>query len=423
MWAVAALALVLAAAGQFAIDRVPYVVQQPGYYLLTQDLNSSDYIAIVVNASGVVLDGGGHYLFGAGGYIGIYVVNAANVTVKDVKVAGFSYGILLENTTEARLLNIWVFRNARAGVEVDLSRQIRVESVRAEDNGEVGVRLYFVNGSILRDVVANGNGCGVSIDGALGVLAERLNVSDNECDGLVVGDSADVVVSQVVADRNAGSGVFIGSKNVELAQLSARGNSESGLVLLHADNARVRDVDAEGNGYSGVEVVKSRRVSLSRVSAVGNEYDGLSISFSEEVEAFNSSFVGNEVGAHIGRSSRVRLWLNNFVNNTWLNIEVCESSVELSSPGPLTYIYRGAAYFGRLGNYWSDSPSAGGLRGIGAVPYMVAVRDCKYFSALNYTADYFPLESPSWYYRLIAETPCRRAMGRSWGPGPPALVR
>ena len=75
----------------------PRVITSPGNYYLTTDLvNRNDVVCIEVKSSGVTIDGRGHRLGGNGASsssAGIFINGIPDVTVKNLKVSGWGYGI------------------------------------------------------------------------------------------------------------------------------------------------------------------------------------------------------------------------------------------------------------------------------------------------------------------------------------------
>ena len=73
------------------INKLPYEITEPGYYVLTVDgINLTSYYGIKISANNVVLDGQGHVVDGDGiGYdSGIGISWRSNVTVMEIKRYG-----------------------------------------------------------------------------------------------------------------------------------------------------------------------------------------------------------------------------------------------------------------------------------------------------------------------------------------------
>jgi Right handed beta helix region len=97
----------LASSAQTVINSLPYVITQGGLYVLNSSMdypgNSPDSPAIMVNAPGVTIDLQGFYIsnLSAGAStsgIGIKVINASGVTVRNGSLTGFNQAIHFQGT-------------------------------------------------------------------------------------------------------------------------------------------------------------------------------------------------------------------------------------------------------------------------------------------------------------------------------------
>jgi len=101
-------------------------IHEPGYYILASDLNGLqegvDY-CIQIYGNGIVFDGGGHSLIGnltSWPGIGVRVVNSSNVTIRNVRIAGYNYGIYFSNSSDNVVVGNVIMNNAY-GVRLDNS--------------------------------------------------------------------------------------------------------------------------------------------------------------------------------------------------------------------------------------------------------------------------------------------------------------
>src|SRR4051812_46987469 len=61
---------------------------------------------IVVSGSNLVLDGGGATLVGNGTGIGIQIQKGAGITVKNLKIRGFRWGLVADGATDLKLISV-----------------------------------------------------------------------------------------------------------------------------------------------------------------------------------------------------------------------------------------------------------------------------------------------------------------------------
>ncbi|MDH5634489.1 MAG: hypothetical protein OEY30_01540, partial [Candidatus Bathyarchaeota archaeon] len=70
-------------------------------YTFTDDLNDS----IVVQRSNIIIDGDGYTLTGPDTEVGFNLTDLTNVTIRNVSIVGFGYGIYLQSSTQNIISN------------------------------------------------------------------------------------------------------------------------------------------------------------------------------------------------------------------------------------------------------------------------------------------------------------------------------
>ncbi|CCC81907.1 Predicted surface protein [Thermoproteus tenax Kra 1] len=167
--------------GLYYIFSAPYVVRSPGYYNVMADLWVNG-TAIVVEASNVVINGWGHKIRGTG--YGIYIApGVSNVTVADLALEGFRYGV-------------------------------RGEGVNY-------VALYRVN--------ASGGGVGISLSGNY-ISLVSVSADHNSGDGIDCAGNY-IYVASSNADYNGGYGAFISGNYIVVKRFNATGDLRQGLRI------------------------------------------------------------------------------------------------------------------------------------------------------------------------------------------------
>jgi parallel beta-helix repeat protein len=122
---VLAVAATPAAATDVTYSGQKIVISQPGTYVLKNDItNSNQMICIEIQASNVVFDGGGHLIDGvdAESSAGIYVHGPSSavsgVTIKNVRMQDWYYGIYLHEAKSSRIEASTLSSNAFTGAVV-----------------------------------------------------------------------------------------------------------------------------------------------------------------------------------------------------------------------------------------------------------------------------------------------------------------
>jgi len=133
-----------------SVDPLTAPIQRIGdIYALEGNINDS----LVVERSDIIIDGDGHALHGSGIGKGIDLAATSNVTIKNIEIKAFAYGI-------------WLYKPYQASNNTIFASTIT-------DN-TYGVWVFASNNSLSRNTIANCSGSGVVVD---------LDSSDNTISG------------------------------------------------------------------------------------------------------------------------------------------------------------------------------------------------------------------------------------------------
>ncbi|ALM75215.1 NosD domain-containing protein [Thermococcus barophilus] len=147
------------------INTLPYEITSPGYYILNISVSNFDpstygvNYAIKISASNVVLDGAGNVIDGddSGVDYGIYAYSGTNITVKNVIVAGWYYGIYYEYVQNGNIINVTANSNTHDGIVLAYSNYSTLVNTTANYNSVSGFRLRYSNYNILLNNNASNN--------------------------------------------------------------------------------------------------------------------------------------------------------------------------------------------------------------------------------------------------------------------------
>ena len=148
------------------IDTLPYVIDKPGYYILTVDgINLTSNYGIKISADNVVLDGQGHIIDGDSNInwieFGINICGS-NVTVKNLVVRDWYDGIYLYNSNNCKLINNTVSSNKR-GFELSYSDNNILANNTVSNNDQYGILLYESDNNILENNMVSNNKDGIHL--------------------------------------------------------------------------------------------------------------------------------------------------------------------------------------------------------------------------------------------------------------------
>lgn len=247
------------------------VIDEPGLYVLTQDLTDRpEDICIDIRASSVTFDGNGHVVDSAGlpSTAGVLARDPAggqltDVTVRDLEATDWNRGIRFRNLAAGTVTDVEV-RNNSVGVSILDGTDIAVTDMEGSLNGGPGWEggTIVVRGTTDSTVM---NATSAPIDGAL--------------IGYLVDDSTNVTVAEVRFDSDAGAGIHVldGSDNtVRDARIRGGTFTWYGLGASSSDRVEVRDVSINGSANDGVLVTDTDDGRVVNVTAWDNGGDSLS---------------------------------------------------------------------------------------------------------------------------------------------------
>lgn len=198
-----------------------YVIETPGAYRLAGERTlapGANVAAIVVRASNVTLDLGGHTLQGTGAGDNSYGVwtralnggSVDNVEVTNGTVQGFGTGILMFGRQNA-VMNVRSLANTNGGILVE--EEALIENCVASENGSYGISID--TGRVTK-CIAGQNGI-YGVLGGYSVVEDSL-VSENGVYGVYSYANSTIRGCQIIANNQngdpSGAGVKVGNSGV-----------------------------------------------------------------------------------------------------------------------------------------------------------------------------------------------------------------
>ena len=285
-----------------SVEGTSKIQREGNVYTFTGDISDS----LVVERDNIVVDGAGHVLEGAGAGRGISLEGRSNITIKNIAVREFDFGMVLSNSSGNTI------------------------SANAIANTSTGI--YLVSRSDSNSVSANNianNQFGISLTGASNNSVSANNITNN-----------DVGISLTGASNNS-----ISANNMA--------NNDVGISLAGGSNNSISVNNITNNNVYGIHLSFSLNNGISANNIANNTY-GIylySPSGSNSMSANNIAY--NDVGISFYSISNNLICHNNFVGNT-VQAQVI----------PLGYVNVWDDGYPSGGNYWSNYNGADKLNGI-----------------------------------------------------------
>ncbi|MEM3505164.1 MAG: NosD domain-containing protein [Archaeoglobaceae archaeon] len=300
----------------YSIDYLPLSVQMPtpspptdisqcmditqsGYYKLNKSisglLSGKDY-CIKISANNVVLDGQGFSITGTGSGKGIFV-QANNVTIKNVSVSRYSYGIYLESSSNNIIENNTLWNNGW-GIYLYFSKNNTIAN-NTISNNKFGIHLSSSSDNIVKN--NSFTNCGLLVAHSYNNRVENNLVNGKPL--VYLENTSNQIIS------NAGQVILVNSNNITIRDLVIS-NASVGIELWNSSNVSIRDCTISGNYYFGIYLYNSSNNVIEN-SVISKNTDGGSIylwdSSNNSIE--NCTISNNYYGIYLWNSS------NNVIKN------------------------------------------------------------------------------------------------------------
>jgi parallel beta-helix repeat protein len=292
-----------------SIDPLTAPIQRNGdTYTLTGNITSS-FDGIVIERSNMTLDGAGYTVVGSRDpqYRGVRVFSQRNVTVGNVIVTNFTYGIQLWHSNNSNVVGNNLLHNDYDDILIDgignnaSCNNITTDSFSAVDLSRSG------------NYVAKNNmsGAGIAIWGAESTISENSILNG----GISMADSTGSYNSIFKNDLSGVCGMWVGGSHNSIDSNSIEKNDTGYCIYLassQADSSIISNNSLTG-GSVGVEIHSSNN-GISGNNITSDNGNGIYIqSIFQGPPSSNNSISMNNI-----TNNRFGIWLNGVSNNTIL---------------------------------------------------------------------------------------------------------
>jgi parallel beta-helix repeat protein len=145
------------------------------------------YDNIVVQKDSIIIDGAGYTVQGGGSGAGIYLESRFNVTIKNLKVTKFGYGIRFDYTNFSIVSNVDSSYNNWVGIYLYYSNNNVILNCSTYYNGYQGIELrYSYNNNISKSAALYNNANGIVLTYSDDNLIQNNGASSNKNAGILV---------------------------------------------------------------------------------------------------------------------------------------------------------------------------------------------------------------------------------------------
>jgi parallel beta-helix repeat protein len=355
------------------VEGTDMILRGGDVYTFTDDIFGS----IVVEKDNIVVDGAGYILQGTGIGTGINLTGRTNVTVKNMEINNFFYGIYLNsslsnslssNNVKANVYGIYlsassnnsilgcsITESGSSGVWFRCSSNNDINGNRITGNGQDGIWLSCssddnrVSGNIVE-----ANVYGIRIDDYSNNMLRNNELRDNGCNLGVFGSLLPEFIQDIDESNTVnGKPVYYWVKRQDAAVPLDAGY----VALVNCSGVTVQNLNLSSNGQ-GLLLASTAESSITQNSITANIH-GIYM-----CDSANNTVTGNNItrnaahGVYLYYSQNNTFFHNNFIDNTNQVYDVGDPSNSWDS--------------GVEGNYWSDyNGTDTDGDGIGDTPYVL----------------------------------------------------
>jgi parallel beta-helix repeat protein len=221
-------------------------------YIFTDNINDS----LILEKDNILVDGAGYTLQGRKAYDskGLSITERSNVTIKNMTIETFGYGIYLYESKNIHISGNNITANKNDGIHIWYSTGVTIYGNNIKNNWDGIGHSYSSRNNISENNIKN-NKNGIFIWYSLSNTISKNNITNNNDDGIYFDNSSNNTISEnaITANNKVGIRVaWLSSKNTILKNNIT--NNQYGIYLADSYNNYLSNNTMNGNTYNfGVE--------------------------------------------------------------------------------------------------------------------------------------------------------------------------
>lgn len=297
------------------------VISSPGEYVLTRSIiDSTATYCINITSSNVILDGAGYAIDGKDTYgtYGVYVYNPAialtNITVKNLKVSDWHFGIYYRNIQNGKINDNTANSNL-FGIRLAYSGNSILTNNTASSNNNDGILLDYSNNTILTNNTANLNNYGINFyPFSNNNTLIKNNVSSNnyigiwfETDFLSLYFSSNNTLTSNIVSSNKDGIILSHFRNGTLINNNISQNANTGIFLSQSGDNTISNNNASSNNIGIQLKFASKNILINNIAGLNRNYGIYVTYFSSNNTVYNNYF-NNVNNFGFVSSTFINLW-------------------------------------------------------------------------------------------------------------------
>ena len=290
----------------------PLVITAPGTYILRNDiLNSNVPVCINITSPDVIFEGSRYTIDGrdSANSIGIYLYNAStpptNVTITNVTVRDWNYGIYVRESQEGRIENVTI-----ESATTTTGQGLLLRSASGYDivnctlrSNPYGINLTSSNDNTITGVTATANTYGIYLTSSHRNTLTANNLSSNTNTSLYFLGSHDNTIVDTTANSNTNNGCYFSVSSNNTLDHTTANNNAYGIILSSSTNNALSSTTVNSNTNTGLQLLSSNTTTVSGTIANWNRNYGVLLTTSTNNTLNETTALGNQYGVYLTGSS------------------------------------------------------------------------------------------------------------------------
>jgi parallel beta-helix repeat protein len=267
-------------------------------------LSTHVYETIQIDEDNLTLDGAGYTVTGDGSSCGVYLSGRTDVTVKNLTIAGFSYGIQLYNSTGNIVTENTTNSNSRYGICLNNSNGNTVTGNTASDNHE-GIFLHNSIGNNLTVNTTSKNYSGIHLYYNCNDNTLTDNTASKNSHGIYLYNSSGNTLTDNTTNLNSYYGIYLydNCSNNILTGNTTSWNKSHGIYLYKSSSNTLIGNIASRN-YPGIYFYYNCNDNVLTGNTTSNNYYGIYFNYNcNNNEIYHNNFIDNQTHAYISSST------------------------------------------------------------------------------------------------------------------------
>jgi len=270
----------------------------------TYTLSMHVYETIQIDEDELTLDGAGYAVAGDGSGCGIYLAGRTGVTVKNLDISGFSYGIHLRNSSGSTITANTAGSNSRYGIYLDKSNGNVMTGNVTSDNHE-GIFLSNSSNNSLTDNIASKNYSGIHLYYDCNGNTLTNNTAFENSHGIYLYNSSGNTLTGNTTNSNNYYGIYLydNCNDNTLTNNTISWNRSHGVYLYNSSSNTLIGNTASRN-YPGFHFYYNCKNNILIENNISKNYYGIYFNYNcNDNEIYHNNFIENQTHAYVSSST------------------------------------------------------------------------------------------------------------------------